>query len=75
MTHIHAAGVAGNELRDLLRGAYPGLPFVFMGTDPRTLADLVEDDPFSRPLRKPFSYEALRSLIDPALLPSRAHAG
>jgi signal transduction histidine kinase/CheY-like chemotaxis protein len=75
MTHIHAAGVAGNELRDLLRGAYPGLPFVFMGTDPRTLADLVEDDPFSCPLRKPFSYEALRSLIDPALLPSRAHAG
>jgi hypothetical protein len=39
------------------------------------LADLVEDDPFSRPLRKPFSYESLRSLIDPALLPSRAHAG
>ena len=75
MTHIHAAGVAGNELRDLLREEDPRLPFVFMGTDPRTLADLVEDDPFSRPLRKPFSYEALRSLIDPALLPSGVHTG
>ena len=75
MTHVHAAGLAGNELRDQLRVGDPRLPFVFMGTDPQTLADLVEDDPFARPLQKPFSYETLRGLVGPPLLPGGGRIG